>query len=265
MLRQALKLSSRREILRVSLFSLLVGTERLLYSPTAHAFGARERVGVTFLNHGEGAHARPRSAEQLMWEVSKRTSITVREAPLWVSPESNELFNSPLLVWLGRGEAPSFSAEARTRLNLFLRSGGLLFIDDISPPGDDRFDRSVRSRIKEIWPESRLSVVDDEHTIYKSFFLLDQPQGRLLRSSRLEHVTFDDLSPILYSRNDTFGAFGRGPSGDWLLPTLPGGRVQRERAFRFGVNLVMYSTCLNYKRDQVHTLTILRRRQFKTK
>lgn len=265
MRRQRLNLSSRRDALLASFIGLVVGAERLLDVSLVHAFGDREKVGVTFLSHGEGSRARPRAAEQLMWEVSKRTSITTREAPIWVSPESDELFHSPLIVWLGRGEAPSFSEEARARLNLFLRSGGLLFIDDISPPGDDRFDRSVRARVKEIWPESALRPVDEEHTIFKSFFLLDQPQGRLLRSSRLEHIAFDELSPILYSRNDTFGAFGRNPSGEWLLPTLPGGHVQRERAFRFGVNLVMYSTCLNYKRDQVHTLTVLRRRQFKAK
>ncbi|MAD61296.1 MAG: hypothetical protein CMH49_07285, partial [Myxococcales bacterium] len=106
---------------------------------------------------------------------------------------------------------------------------------------------------------------NEEHTIFKSFFLIDQAHGRLLRSSQLEHISFDDLSPILYGRNDTFGALGRSPTGDWLLPTLPGGSVQRERAFRFGINLVMYSTCLNYKRDQVHTLEILRRRQFKAR
>ena len=231
-------------------------------SRSALAFGRREQVGVTFLSHGDGSRLRPRAAEQLMWEVSKRTSIGVREAPRWISPESPQLFEDPLVVWLGRGEAPPFSPQAQEQLNLYLRAGGLLFIDDISPPGDDRFDRSVRRRLREIWPESTLSEVDQEHTIYRSFFLLDQPFGRILRSPQLHHVSFDDLSPILYARNDTFGAFGRAPTGDWLLPTVPGGRIQREQAFRFGINLIMYSTCLNYKRDQVHTLTILRRRRF---
>ena len=231
----------------------------------AQAFGTREKVGINFLDWGEGAHARPRSAEQLMWEVSKRTSIEVRERPVWVKPEDPQLLENPLLVWLGRGEAPAFTPLAQERINLYLRSGGLLFIDDISPPGDQRFDRSIRQRVKELWPESTLKSVNAEHTIFKSFFLIDQAHGRLLRSSQLEHISFDDLSPILYGRNDTFGALGRSPTGDWLLPTLPGGSVQRERAFRFGINLVMYSTCLNYKRDQVHTLEILRRRQFKAR
>lgn len=254
----------RRQIISVCA-GLCASLTFALQAKSAHSFGDREKVGVTFLKHGEGAQARPRSAEQLMWEVSKRTSIEVRESPRWVRPEDPKLLEDPLLVWLGRGEVPPFTPLARERLNLYLRSGGLLYIDDISPPGDDRFDRSVRARLKEIWPESRLSPVDNEHTIFRSFFLLDQPHGRLLRSGQLEHISFDDLSPILYGRNDTFGALGRSPTGEWLLPTLPGGGVQRERAFRFGVNLIMYSTCLNYKRDQVHTLTILRRRQFQAR
>lgn len=256
---------NRRQALK-SITSLCTGAVALAsQTHLGFAFGNREKVGITFLAHGEGAHARPRSAEQLMWEVSKRTSIEVRETPRWVNADNPKLLEDPLLIWLGRGEVPPFSTQAKEHINLFLRSGGLLFIDDISTPGDERFDRSVRQRIKEIWPESSLKRIEDEHTIYKSFYLLDQPHGRLLRSSKLEQIAFDDLSPILYGRNDTFGAFGRSPTGDWLLPTLPGGNVQRERAFRFGINLVMYSTCLNYKRDQVHTLSILRRRQFKAK
>jgi len=252
----------RRSILKLGLagVGLLLGASG--HVRHAAAFGRREQIGITFLAHGDGAKSRPRAAEQLMWEVSKRTSIGVREAPRWVKPESPDLLEDPLLIWLGRGEAPAFSEQGRERLNFFLRAGGLLFIDDISPPGDDRFDQSVRQRLREIWPESTLQDVDQEHTIYRSFFLIDQPYGRILRSPQLQHIPFDDLSPILYARNDTFGAFGRAPTGDWILPTVPGGRIQRERAFRFGINLVMYSTCLNYKRDQVHTLTILRRRRF---
>ena len=262
----SIKTLNRRQVFLASSTSLLsMGLAILQSHSKSYAFGDREKVGITFLLHGEGAKARPRAAEQLMWEVSKRTSIEVREAPRWVAPDQPKLLEDPLIVWLGRGSVPPFSRQAREHLNLFLRSGGLLFIDDISPPGDDRFDQSVRQRIREIWPESSLKEVEDEHTIYKSFFLLDQPHGRLLRSNQLEQIAFDDLSPILYSRNDTFGAYGRSPTGNWLLPTLPGGSIQRERAFRFGVNLVMYSTCLNYKRDQVHTLSILRRRQFKAK
>jgi hypothetical protein len=228
----------------------------------AYAFGDRDKVSIQFLDYGKGAHARLRAAEQLMWEVNKRTSINVKETPTWVSPTQHNLYSSPLLVWLGRGPCPQLSQTECLQLNQYLRAGGLLYIDDISASGDQRFDQSIREELKRIWPENRLKRVDKDHTIYRSFFLLDRPHGRIQRRAYLEHISFDNLSPILYGRNDLFGAFGRDLSGQWKHPVTPGGSVQREAAFRFGINLVMYATCLNYKRDQVHTLSILRRRQF---
>ena len=38
-----------------------------------------------------------------------------------------------------------------------------------------------------------------------------------------------------------------------------GGERQREYAFRFGVNLVMYALTGNYKADQVHVPALLER------
>jgi hypothetical protein len=40
---------------------------------------------------------------------------------------------------------------------------------------------------------------------------------------------------------------------------VPGGERQRELAFRFGINLVMYVLTGNYKADQVHLPAIIRR------
>jgi hypothetical protein len=40
---------------------------------------------------------------------------------------------------------------------------------------------------------------------------------------------------------------------------VPGGEHQRETAYRFGVNLVMYALTGNYKSDQVHVPFILER------
>jgi hypothetical protein len=44
-----------------------------------------------------------------------------------------------------------------------------------------------------------------------------------------------------------------------LLPVTPGGEAQREMAYRFGVNVVMYVLTGNYKADQVHVPAILER------
>ena len=49
------------------------------------------------------------------------------------------------------------------------------------------------------------------------------------------------------------------PSNRPIYPTVPGGEVQREMAFRAGVNIVMYALTGNYKADQVHVPALLER------
>ena len=44
-----------------------------------------------------------------------------------------------------------------------------------------------------------------------------------------------------------------------MFAVVPGGEHQREIAYRFGVNLVMYALTGNYKSDQVHVPFILER------
>lgn len=246
---------------RRQLFSAAFGLGLLGLSRRAAALGADAEVGIALLQHGVGFDARPTAVEQLMWEISKRTSIDVRERPALVTPEDPELFRWPLLVWIGTEEAPPLGDEALKRLHRYLRAGGTLFIDDASP--GDGFDASVRRELRRLWPDQPLKPADRDHTLYRSFFLLEEPEGRVARAPVIETVDFDDRSLILYSRNDVFGAYGRDPLGGWMLPVEPGGNRQREMAFRLGVNLVMYATCTNYKRDQVHTTAILRRRRWR--
>ena len=242
---------------------LITTTTALTMAPAAWSMGEGGRLGIAILDHGPGARARPRSIEQLMWEVSKRTSIHVRERPEFVSPASPALFNHPLIIWIGTGDCAPFSQKERDHLRRYLRSGGTLFVDDASSPGDDAFDTCVRREMAALWPEQPWTTFDNDHTIFRSFYLLQQPEGRIKRQAFLEGIYFDDRSPVIYSRNDMLGALGRAELGGWSLPVTPGGPPQRERAFRLGINLVLYATCLNYKRDQVHVTAILRRRRWR--
>ena len=235
----------------------------LLAAPRAWALGDDTRVSISLLEHGGGESLRPSSIEQLMWEASKRTSMDVRERPVVVDPLTETLFRSPLLVWLGEGDVPPLSESAIQRLRRYLRGGGMLYIDDCSAIGDDAFDGRVRAEVRRLWPDRPLTALGNDHTLYRTFFLLEYPRGRLIRQKHLEGVQFDDRSPLIYGRNDLFGAFSRDELGTWTMPVVPGGQIQREMAFRLGINLLMYATCLNYKRDQVHTTAILRRRRWR--
>ena len=249
----------RRDLLSLGAAGALAAT----LPGVAFAIGEDSEVGVGLLTHGDGHLARPQSVEQLMWEVSKRTSIDVRETPGRVGPKDAELFRFPLIVWIGTGDCAPLDEASVQRLGRYLRAGGTLFIDDATPLSDDSFDACVRREVRRLWPDRELERLSNDHTVYRTFFLLDRPYGRVERQQHLEGIDFDDRSPVIYGRNDLFGAFGRDSVGAWLLPVTPGGAGQREMAFRVGINLLMYATCLNYKRDQVHTTAILRRRRWR--
>ena len=67
------------------------------------------------------------------------------------------------------------------------------------------------------------------------------------------------MSSIIIGSNDWAGAWAVDSNGVALLPVVPGGERQREYAYRFGVNWVMYSLTGNYKTDQVHVPAIIER------
>jgi hypothetical protein len=44
-----------------------------------------------------------------------------------------------------------------------------------------------------------------------------------------------------------------------MYPTVPADPMQREMAYRTGINIVMYTLTGNYKADQVHVPALLER------
>ena len=69
----------------------------------------------------------------------------------------------------------------------------------------------------------------------------------------------DGVSGIVIGSNDWASAWAIDQSGRPMAAVVPGGARQRELAFRFGVNLVMYTLTGNYKADQVHVPALLER------
>ena len=69
----------------------------------------------------------------------------------------------------------------------------------------------------------------------------------------------DGVSSILITGNDFAGAWAVDDRLQPLLPTVPPDPMQREMAFRVGVNIMMYVLTGNYKADQVHVPALLER------
>lgn len=208
---------------------------------------------------GDGDRPRESAARRLSWEVRKRTSIETRLRPSRARLDDPSLFDSPFLYWAGDRAFSPLSEREVTGLRRFVEFGGFVLIDDASTEGTG-FDASIRRELGRAFPDAPAAPIASTHTVYRSFYLLERPVGRVRGPNELRAVEHGGRKAIVYSRHDLGGAWARDNLGTWEHAVTPGGERQRELAIRLGVNLVMYALCLDYKDDQVHAPFIMRRR-----
>ena len=259
---------SRRSILSGLLSGLAAAsalTTVSAFARRAEAIGPSSKFRFGHLRLGTQANPRPNALRRMAWELEKRTSIEVDLETPEVTPLSPTLHETPFLYLSGDREIELPSAAGIESLRRFLTFGGFLLIDSAEGSPDGAFDHSVRRLIAAVFPTPApgLEIVSTDHVVYKSFYLLDRPFGRLAVSPVMEAVTRDSRIVVAYAQNDFGGAWSRDNFGNYEFPCEPGGERQRELSFRLGVNLVMYALCLDYKTDQVHVPFIMRRRRWK--
>lgn len=226
--------------------------------------GSKFRIGHLILATGN-SDPRPTALRRMIWEVDKRTSIDVDLQPKTIHLERDSLHETPFLYLSGDREFDVPSPAAIARLRRFLTFGGFLLIDSAEGSADGAFDRSVRRLMETLYPapSKGLELVPGDHVVYKSFYLIERPFGRVATSPITEGVLRDGRLSVAYIQNDLGGAWARDNFGNYEFQCVPGGARQRELAFRMGVNLVMYALCLDYKSDQVHVEFIMRRRRWR--
>ncbi|MBL92417.1 MAG: hypothetical protein CMH56_11480 [Myxococcales bacterium] len=234
----------------------------------AWAIGTGVQVGFGQLKHAGNWDPRPEALRRLLWEIRKRTSIEVRRDATFVDMESDDIFQQPFLVLTGKGPMPEWSEKARQNVARHLRFGGFLYVDTPSP--DDPFTSSVKREVEIIrkslkgnqeFDSPTFQRVDPQHVLFKSFFLLKRVVGRHTQDTGVVGLDLDKRMVLAMTQNDLLGALERDRLGNWVYTCEPGGERQREMAIRFGVNLIMYATCLDYKSDQVHIPFILKKRR----
>lgn len=247
---------------RLSRRDLLTGATLALLPARARA-GTQNHGVLTVgqLQHSGQWNPRPTAMRRLLWEVAKRTSIEVAADAVPLDAQNKELFYQPLLYWASDGGFPPLDANARARLSRYLTFGGFILCDSVDGDPSGGAAESFRREIQALSQGKDMAVVPREHVLFKSFYLLDRAEGRTVASPDLWGLTVDNRLAAVLTVNDLGGAYARDNFGYNLHEVIPGGDMQRERAFRLGVNLVMYATCLDYKEDQVHIPFILKKRR----
>jgi len=231
-----------------------------LFPAFASALGESSLFDARTVDYAGGHPSpRPTAPRRLAWEVRKRTSVDTRLEPSHARLDDPAIFDTPFLYWSGDAAFDALSDAEVRGLRRFLEFGGFVLVDDAAPE-QDGFDASIRRELARAMPSAPLGSVPDDHTLYRSFYLLSRPEGRVRGPDHLEGIVLGDRLALVYSRHDLGGAWARDNLGAWEQAVVPGGEAQRERAIRLGVNVVMYALCLDYKDDQVHAPFIMRRR-----
>ncbi len=239
--------------------ALLSGASALatLATRPAWAFGDGTRMDVAEIMLPSGTVSRPNAWTRLLLEVVQTTSVECTPRAVQVAPDDPELFSHPFAVLVGTGPLPSLSERAREQLVRYLSYGGFLFVDDASGEPKSAFDASFRLLAQGLFPTRPLAVLSADHSVYRSFFLLREPVGRVALHRVLEGVQLGSMHPLVYSQDDVSGALDRRADGMDLSACVPEGELQRREAVKLAINLVLYALTSNYKHDQAHVRRLM--------
>ncbi len=233
-------------------------------TPRALALGAGQKLRVARIEYSGPWHVHRGAGATLAEELGYRTSVDVEvdEVPLRLTDP--RLSRIPFAILAG-DQAFALSDDERAALKRWVELGGFLLVDDSGPEEiSQAFQRAVRRELRTLFPLVDLERVSAEHVLYRSFYRIDYPAGRVIRRSTVEGLPIGRRYGVVVLSNDLLGALARDETGQrFLHMPRPGGEGQREMAVRFAVNLAMYALCLHYKDDQVHLDYLLHNRKWK--
>ncbi|HLY06307.1 MAG TPA: DUF4159 domain-containing protein, partial [Rhizomicrobium sp.] len=207
--------------------------------------------------------------------LKARTSYEPQD-PVGVNLDKDDLSFFPLLYWPMDPREPNLSPRALSKVADYMRNGGTILFDTrdltlgsvrgANSPGEQTLKRLI-GRL-DMPP---LEPVPSDHVLTKTFYLIQDFPGRWDGGKVwIESLPpagpgsgpargGDGVSPVIIGGNDWAAAWAIDGQGRQLADVSPGGDEQRELAFRFGINVVMYALTGNYKTDQVHAPALLER------
>jgi len=218
-----------------------------------------------------------RTSEEGLWGLSKvlraRTALEPAE-PMGVDINKDDLSFFPLLYWPVLEDTKPLSDKTLAKIDAYMKQGGMIIFDtrDQESAAYGGTQGQALNRLIGQLDVPPLEPVPQNHVLTKSFYLMNsfpgrwdggslwveaEPTDEAERSARSRRT--DGVSSIVITSNDLASAWALDDANRPLFPVVPGGEVQREMAFRAGVNLVMYALTGNYKADQVHVPALLER------
>jgi len=199
-------------------------------------------------------------------------------APAPVDIKKDEIAFYPILYWPVLDTAEALPDAVLAKIDAYMKEGGLIIFDtrDYGQGGSSTLPLagkggSALQRLLSKLDVPPLEPVPENHVVTKSFYLLRSFPGRwdggqlwveaIPNNDSDSHKArvSDGVTSIMITSNDLAAAWALDARGRPLYPVVPGGEMQREMAFRGGINIVMHALTGNYKADQVHVPALLER------
>jgi len=210
--------------------------------------------------------------------LNNRTAIEPVE-PVAIDLERDDLSLFPFIYWPISELQAQPSDDAYSKLNGFLRSGGMILFDTrdahLGGGGFGTPNGRVLQRLASKLDVPPLEPIPEDHVLTRTFYLLQAFPGRYAsneiwvesapNAQEVDGMPFrnlnDGVTPVVIGGNDWAAAWAISETGQYQFPvgSGSGGARQREIAYRFGVNLIMHVMTGNYKSDQVHVPALLER------
>ena len=210
-------------------------------------------------------------------QLQQRTSYEPKE-PMGVDVAKDDLSFFPLLYWPMDPREADLSPAALSKIADYMRNGGTILFDTrdltlgaargATSPGEQTLRRLIAKL--DLPP---LEPIRADHVLTKAFYIINEFPGRWdggkvwvealppsdPNAGPAPARGGDGVSPVIIGGNDWAAAWAVRADGAPAVDVVPGGERQRELAYRFGINLVMYAFTGNYKADQVHVPALLER------
>ena len=233
----------------------------------SYAFAALEETRLAYVVTGqtdidEMSRAGLLGLSQML---TRRTTIEPGE-PMGVRPGRDELAFFPLVYWPITASQGGLDQAGQDALNRFLEHGGTLLIDLLRPDALRDVMGGTNSRLQQTTDGlgiPPLQPLPPDHVLTRAFYLIQEFPGRYsgagLWVEETDERRHDGVATVILGAGDWASAWAVDARGRPMAAVVPGGERQREIAYRFGINLVMYALTGNYKADQVHVPYILER------
>ena len=189
------------------------------------------------LLHQKGVHYLTRNLEKawdqkLNWQEVRGVDAT-----------TDDLLESPVLFMSGNG-AFVMNDFQKDSLKKYLENGGFLFADACQGEGCDKaaFDRSFRDLMEELFPDSPLERLRENHPVMSSHYLLDRPEERTLWGLQACCKTSVIYCPRNLACLWNVDRPGIERKMDSVAPKFDDLKGQIKYATKVGVNVVTYAT-----------------------